>query len=58
MKNVVQYNNQTDLYLTVYDPEYSQCQWGSLEAALSFPTLKAAQDMAKGIGHGTVGTVK
>lgn len=57
-KYVVQYNNQTDLYLTVFNPNYDLCQWGSLENALTFNTMEDAQYIAAMIDNGTVGTVR
>jgi hypothetical protein len=55
---VVQYNDVTDLYLVVYDPDYNNCKWGNAESALTWTTLEGAQAMAASIGHGTVGTPK
>lgn len=52
---VVQFNEQTDLYMTVFNPEYSQCQWGNLENAITFTSLEKAQEVATMINSGTVG---
>jgi hypothetical protein len=55
---VVKYNEATDLYLTVYNPDYNLCQWGAVGMALTFSTLEQAQAIALGINSGTVGTTK
>lgn len=55
---VVRYNEQTDLYLTVFNPDYNLCQWGGVENAITFETLEDAQNIANMINSGTVGTVK
>jgi len=55
---VVQLNDQTELFLTVYNPNQDSCQWGNLEDAIIFSTLEEAQSLAASIGGGTVGTTK
>lgn len=55
---VVKYNESTDLYMTVYAPEYRNCQWGSPQNALTWSSLQDAQTVATLINSGTVGTTK
>lgn len=55
---VVKYNEDTELYMTVFSPNYVFCQWGSAENALVFDTLEDAQEIATMINSGTVGTPK
>lgn len=55
---VVQLNDQTDLYLTVYSTNPDNCQWGNVEDAIILPTLEQAQNLALSIGGGTLGTTK
>lgn len=55
---VVKYNDTTDLYLVVYNPDYNLCQWGSVDVALTWETLQDAQNIAASINSGTIGTTK
>lgn len=57
---VVQYSNQTDLYMVHYDPDYSLCRWGSLQDPnlMVWSTLEAANAVATSINHGTGGLPK
>ena len=55
---VVKLDEQTDLFLTYYSTDPAHCLWGSVNDALTWPTLPQAVAIANAIGGGTVGTTK
>lgn len=59
-KFVVKFNDQTDLYMVHYDPDYSRCEWGTLNNAqlMEWGTLAAAEAVATSINHSTIGLPK